>query len=103
MYKVSVMYPNQKAARFDFNYYQTKHMDLVKKHLQPFGLVKADVEKGLSGGGDQPVPYICIGNLYFQSRDGYDKGIAETGPILRGDISNFTDITPVRQISEILD
>lgn len=103
MYKVSVMYPNQKAARFDINYYQTKHMDLVKKHLQPFGLIKTDVEKGISGGGDQPAPYICIGNLYFDSRDGYDRGIAEAGPILRRDISNFTDVSPVRQISEILD
>jgi uncharacterized protein (TIGR02118 family) len=103
MYKVSVMYPNQKAARFDFNYYQTKHMDLVKKHLKPFGLIKTDVDKGISGGGDQPAPYICIGNLYFESRDGYDTGIVKAGPILRGDISNFTDLTPVRQISEILD
>jgi uncharacterized protein (TIGR02118 family) len=103
MYKVSIMYPNQKVARFDLNYYRTKHMDLVKKHLQPFGLIKTDVENGLSGGGDQPAPYICIGNLYFESRNGYDMGIAEAGPILRRDISNFTDITPVRQISEILD
>ena len=62
MYKISVMYPNQKDALFDFNYYQTKHMDLVKKHLQPFGLIKADVEKGISGGGDQPAPYI----VYFR-------------------------------------
>jgi len=97
------MYPNQKDARFDFNYYQTKHMDLVKKHLEPFGLIKTGVDKGISGGGDQPAPYICIGILYFESRDGYDRGISQAGPILRGDISNFTDITPVRQISEILD
>ena len=103
MYKVCVMYPNQKDARFDFNYYQTKHMDLVKKHLQPFGLIKTGVDKGISGGGDQPAPYICIGNLYFESRDGYDRGISQAGAILRGDISNFTDVTPVRQISEILD
>ncbi len=103
MYKVSVMYPNQKDAHFDFNYYKTKHMDLVKKHLQPFGLIKTDVDKGISGGGDQPAPYICIGNLYFGSRDGYDLGIAEAGAILRGDIPNFTDIIPVRQISEVLD
>jgi len=35
-----------------------------------------DVEKGISGGGDQAAPYICIGNLYFESSDGYDSGIA---------------------------
>ena len=102
MFKVSVMYPNQSNARFDFDYYKTKHMDIVKKHLKPFGLIKTDVDKGISGGGDQPAPYICIGNLYFESREGYDLGIAEVGTLIRGDISNFTDITPVRQISEIL-
>ena len=84
MYKVSVMYPNQEGARFDFHYYQTTHMDLVKKHLKPFGIIKADVERGISGGGDQAAPYICIGNLYFESRDGYDRGIAEVGSKLRG-------------------
>ena len=103
MYRVSIMYPNQKGARFDINYYKTTHMDLVKKHLQLFGLIKADVEKGISGGGDQPAPYVCIGNLYFDSPDGYDRGIVEAGAILRGDIANFTDTTPIRQISEILD
>ena len=103
MYKVSVMYPNQEGAQFDLPYYQTTHMDLVKQHLKPFGLVKTDVDRGISGGGDQAAPYICIGNLYFDSQDGYDRGIADVGPILRGDIPNFTNITPVRQISEILE
>lgn len=103
MFKVSVMYPNEKDARFDFGYYCTTHMDLVKKHLDPFGLIKTDVLKGISGGGDDPAPYICIGNLYFDTLEGYDKGGAEVGPVLRDDIPNFTKITPIRQISEILE
>ena len=102
MYKVSVMYPNQAGAKFDFDYYQTTHMNLVEKHLKPFGLIKTGVDKGVSGGADQPAPYLCIGHLYFETRDGYDRGIAEVGSILRGDIPNFTEIKPVRQISEIL-
>ena len=53
--------------------------------------------------GDQAAPYICIGNLYFDLMDGYDRGIVEAGPILRGDIPKFTNVTPIRQISEILD
>ena len=103
MYKVSVMYPYQEGARFDFDYYRTTHMQLVEKHLKPFGLIKTGVDKGISGGGDAPPPYTCIGHLYFENRDSYEKGIAEAGPILRGDISNFTDLTPVRQISQMLD
>jgi len=103
MFKVSVMYPNEEGAKFNIDYYRTTHMELVKKHLKPFGLIKTDVDKGISGGGDQMAPYICIGNLYFDSQYGYDRGIAEAGPILRGDIPNFTKVTPIRQISENLD
>jgi len=103
MFKVSVIYPNQEGALFDFEYYKTTHMDLVKKHLTPFGLIKTGVEKGISGGGDLTAPYVCIGHLCFESQDAYDKGIAAAGSVLRGDIPNFTNITPVRQISEILD
>lgn len=103
MFKVSVMYPNEKGAKFDFDYYRTKHMGLVQKHMKPFGLVKTGVDKGLSGGGDTPPAYICVGHLYFEARDGYEKAAAQAGPTLRGDIPNFTNVTPIRLISEILD
>ncbi len=103
MFKVSVMYPNEKGAEFDYEYYKSTHMKLVEEHLKPFGVIKTEVDKGVSGGGDEPAPYICIGHLYFETRDGYDKGIAEKGEILRGDIPNFTNVTPIRQISEVLD
>jgi uncharacterized protein (TIGR02118 family) len=102
MYKVSVMYPNGEGARFDHEYYRTTHMDLVHKHLEPYGLVRTEAERGVSGGGDAPAPYICIGSLYFDSPDGYARGMAEVAPVLRGDISNFTNVTPIRQISEML-
>jgi len=103
MFRVSVMYPNQQGARFDIDYYRTKHMELVKNHLKPFGLIKTEVDRGLSGGGNLSAPYVCIGHLYFDSQDGYDRGVAEKGTIIRGDIPNFTNATPIRQISEILE
>jgi uncharacterized protein (TIGR02118 family) len=103
MFKVSVMYPNQDGARFDYDYYRTQHMQLVAEHLKPFGLIKTGVDRGLSGGAGQPPPYICVGNLYFETEEGYEKGIAQAGHILRGDIPNFTNVAPVRLISEVLD
>jgi len=78
-------------------------MELVKKLLKPFGLIKTEVDRGISGGGGQSPPYVCVGHLYFKSKDSYDKAVAEVGSIMRGDIKNFTDVTPIRQISEILD
>jgi len=103
MFRVSVMYPNQEGGRFDISYYRTKHMELVKKLLKPFGLIKTEVDKGISGEGGQSPPYICIGHLYFDSNDGYARGVAKVGLTIRGDIPNFTNVTPIRQISQILD
>jgi len=103
MFRVSIMYPNQEGARFDLNYYRTKHMELAKKLFKPFGLIKTEVDRGVSGGGGQPPPYIYVGHLYFDSKDGYDRGVAEVGLIIRGDIANYTNVTPIRQISEIVD
>ena len=103
MFKVSVMYPNEEGARFDFDYYRTRHMALVAQHLRPFGLVKTEVNRGLSGGGGLPAPYVCVGHLYFDASDGYERGITQAGPVLRGDIPNFTNVTPIRLISEVLD
>ena len=97
------MYPNREGAKFDVDYYRTNHAALVKKLLTPFGLIKMEVDKGLSGGGGLPAPYLGVGQLYFDTADGYDRGVAEVGPTLRGDITNFTNVTPVRLISEILD
>jgi uncharacterized protein (TIGR02118 family) len=103
MFKFSVMYPFEKGARFDFDYYRTKHMDLVQKQLRPFGLVKVEIDKGVPGRGDVPPPYVCVGNLYFSSREGFEKGIVQAGPMLRADIPNFTSIAPTRMFSEVLE
>ena len=96
------MYPNQKDSHFDLEYYRTKHMALVEKHMKPFGLLRTEILWGLSGGNGQPAPYVCIGNLYFDLADGYERGSVASGSVLRVDIPNFTDVAPIRQISEIL-
>ena len=103
MFKVNVMYPNEEGAKFDYDYYRETHMKIVREALEPFGLIKTGVEKGISGGAGQPSPFLCVGSLYFEDPDGYDKGVKANVDKLRGDIPNFTNVTPVRMISEILD
>src|SRR4030042_4083879 len=101
-FRVSVMYPNQEGVKFDIEYYRTKHMELVKTLLKPFGLIKTEVDRGISGSSGQPALYVCIGHLYFDSQDGYDRGVAEKGPIIRGDIPNFTNATPIRDRKSVV-
>ena len=103
MYRVSVMYPYKEGARFDMDYYRATHMKMVGEILGPYGLVKTGVDQGIPTADGAPPLYVCAGHLYFESAEGYAKGIAEAGAPLRADLPNYTDITPVRQFSEILD
>ena len=103
MFLVSVMYPHKEGAKFDMDYYRKTHMKMVREAMKPFGLVKTAVEKGLPTGSGKPSPYVCIGLLYFDRRDGYDKSIEAHGTKLRADLPNYTDITPVRQVSELFE
>ncbi len=103
MYRVCVMYPNVEGAKFDVLYYKNTHMKLVEEQMKPFGLIRTETDKAVSGGAGKEAPFIGIGYLYFEEADGYDRAIAEKGSLLREDIPNFTNVTPIRQISEILD
>jgi uncharacterized protein (TIGR02118 family) len=95
MIRISVMY--SKGGKFDFDYYVKTHMKLVHTLLDPFGLVKSEVDKGI---GD--VPFIAIGHLIFKTAEDMQKGLQAHDPELAADLVNFTDIKPQFQISEII-
>lgn len=103
MIKMSVMYPNEQGANFDFDYYRTTHMKLVHEHMDAHGLIKTTVEKGVAGADGSASPYICVGSLYFDSMEDLGNAGKAAGTALRDDIKNFTNLTPVRQFNEILD
>jgi uncharacterized protein (TIGR02118 family) len=49
-----------------------------------------------------PAPFVCVGHLYFNSVDDFQKGIVTHGKELMGDVPNYTNIQPRVQISEIV-
>jgi uncharacterized protein (TIGR02118 family) len=95
MIRVSVLY--HQGGKFDFDYYASKHMKLVHKLLDPFGLIKTEVDKGIGS-----VPYVAIGHLVFKTIEDMQKGLQAHDPELAADLVNFSDIKPEFQISEIL-
>lgn len=51
MTKISILYPNQPGARFDFAYYVEKHMPMSIERLSVHpGFRGVSVEHGLGGG-----------------------------------------------------
>ena len=102
MIKVSVMYPNAPEARFDHDYYRTKHLPLIKSRMGP-GLKYYTIDKGLAGGRpDVPPSYIAACHLLCDSIEAYQSSYGPHAQEIRGDIRNFTGQTPVVQISEVV-
>ena len=101
MIKVSVMYPNPPGAKFDHEYYREKHMPMVKSRMGD-RCKYYTVDKGLAGGApDAPATYIAMGHLLCESVEAFQAGFGPHAEEILGDIPNYTDQTPVIQISEV--
>ena len=95
MIRVSVLYP--KPGKFDFDYYATKHMAMVHKLIDSYGLVESEVNKGV---GDSP--YVAVGHLIFRSLEDMAKALEAHDKDFAADGPNYTDIQPQFQVSEIV-
>jgi uncharacterized protein (TIGR02118 family) len=102
MIKVSVVYPNKPGARFDHDYYRTKHLPLIKSRMGA-GLKYYAIDKGLVGGdGKVPPAYVAMCHLLSDSMEVYRSSFGPYAKEIDGDIPNFTDVTPIVQISEVV-
>lgn len=100
--KVSVMYPFDESKTFNMEYYETKHMPMVAGFLGS-NLVKYTIEKGISSGiPNQPLPYMAIGTFYVKSLTDYQAAIGPNRDAIRADFPNYTNVTPVILISEVV-
>jgi uncharacterized protein (TIGR02118 family) len=101
MIKVSVFYPYKDGAKFDMDYYLTKHMPLVQKRLGA-SLKSIAVERGIGGGAPDSLPlFAAMGHLVFDDIGTYKSGMESHGAEIRADVLNFTNIEPIIQVSEV--
>ena len=101
MVKVSVLYPNDEAKKFDMNYYLGTHIPLVRK-LLGVACTNAAVDHGISGGmPGSKAPYVAIGHLFFNNIEDFMSSFGPNANVIMSDIPNYTDITPLIQINEI--
>ena len=102
MIKVSVMYPNGPDARFDEVYYRDQHMPMVKSLMGDYCKYYA-VDRAISTAlPDSNAPYIAMGHLFCDSVDAFQAGFGPHSKAIMADIPNYTNQTPVIQISEVL-
>ena len=102
MIKVSVMYPNGPGARFDDAYYRDRHMPMVKQLMGDYCKYYT-VDRALApASSDGNAPYIAMGHLFCDSVDAFQTGFGPHSAQIMGDIPNYTNQTPVIQMSEVV-
>jgi len=101
MTKVTILYPNAPNAKFDMNYYVTRHMPMVRDKCAPECRSIA-AESGLAGGdpGSQAL-YIAVGHLIFDSEAAFRKAFGPHAAEILADVPNYTNTKPIIQISEV--
>lgn len=101
MIRVSFFYPNTDGSSFDAEYYRTKHAALFKKRLAP-ELKSFSIDYGLSGIGlGSKSPFHAVANLFFDSVEAFYHTLMPHAEELEKDGSNYTDVEPVVQISDV--
>jgi uncharacterized protein (TIGR02118 family) len=103
MVKISMLYPNTPGARFDMDYYLRQHMPVsIAKLSAAAGYQSVSVEQGI--GGEQPgsaPAYIAMCHYVFDTAEDFLAGFLPHQDLLQSDISNYTDIQPLIQFSEV--
>jgi uncharacterized protein (TIGR02118 family) len=102
MIKVSVMYPNDPGARFDHTYYREKHLPLVKQRMGD-KCKHYTIDKGLAGGEPgAPAAFVAMCHIFCDSVEDFQSGLGPHFQEIQDDLPNYTNLTPVLQISEVV-
>jgi uncharacterized protein (TIGR02118 family) len=103
MIKVTVFYPTEPGKKFDMDYCQNKHYPLVHRLLDSEGLMRTEIEKGISDTDPNAPPrFVAVGSLYFDTVEHVHEAFKTHGREIMGDIKNYTDIQPQFLISEVV-
>jgi uncharacterized protein (TIGR02118 family) len=103
MIRITILYPAQPDARFDFDYYRARHAPLLLARLGPFGITRSEIDRGIADGAGVEPEYFAVAHLHARDLAGFHAGLQAHRAELVADIPNFTNLTPVLQVSEVLD
>ena len=95
MIRVSVTYPTSEGSTFDHDYYKATHVPLCLSTWT--AATSASIDKGVNG------PSAAAVHFTFDSMEAFGAAMASEGTAaVMADVANYTNITPVMQISEIV-
>ncbi len=103
MFNISSIYPKKEDYQFDFDYYLNTHMPMSIKFLSGAkGFIGVSVERGIDINEPKiESSFIAMCHYYFDSLEEFMTAFMPHAETLQEDISNYTNIVPIIQISEV--
>jgi uncharacterized protein (TIGR02118 family) len=93
MIRLSVFYPKTDGADFDHDYYRDRHVPLCAK---TWG-IDGQIDRGIDG------PNVAAVHFLFESAEAMGAAMAGPGTAeILADVANYTTITPVTQVSDVV-
>ncbi len=100
-YRLTVTYPNDPNAKFDFAYYRDKHMPMVRARLGA-NVTRTEIGKGTASGDGGKAGFVCVGQVWFNSMSELQAAMKQHGAEIMSDIPNYTNIKPNVQFEELV-
>jgi uncharacterized protein (TIGR02118 family) len=101
MVRVIGFYKWKQGARFDHQYYRTKHMATARDLLQPLGLLRLESDEFLVIGEPQEGVVIAATYAYFDTPGAARAALAAAGPALLKSVPGYTDLVPELVMSHV--
>ncbi|MGO1120926.1 EthD family reductase [Rhodovibrionaceae bacterium A322] len=98
-YSLQVLYPVTSDSTFDYDYYTTKHMDIVGTAIGP-QIEKTVIIKG-GAGPDGKQSHHAIATIVFADKANFEAAMASIGPAAQ-DIPNFYNGQPQMVFGEVI-
>lgn len=95
MIRVSVLYPSSEGSTFDHDYYRNTHVPMVSR---AWGASRVEIDKGVNG------PNVAAVHVFLDSMEAFGAAMASPATAeVMADVANYTNITPVLQVSEVVE
>jgi len=98
---MTIVYRYAPDARFDFDYYENKHMPLI---MEKYGdsISRFELRRGQPGADGSAPPYIATITIWIADSEAFDAAAAMYQEGIRADVGKFTDAELIAQRDRIV-
>ncbi|MEO8465715.1 MAG: EthD family reductase [Gammaproteobacteria bacterium] len=100
---LTVLYPLDPAARFDYEYYRDHHMASLIELFGAEAISRMEIRKALtSADGRNPPLYACTANIYVGDSQLFAAAASRNHQRIVDDIPRFSSVGPISVMTEVL-